>query len=245
MSESTSSSISVPYIIDKNYLTEANIGKPDFICVSCDAKLFHGESTKFCCGEGNIQIENLPSLPEYISELLNHSNHFQKNIRKYNNALAMTSLGCKEIYDYLTFKISGRLYHLIGSLVPLPEEHPKYLQIYFLGNTDSAVKIRQSNTDAHLDEGILKQLQDVMHENNAYVCLLKCAYEKAEEINGEVNVIVRNSVIPTVHKGCTNAPTEDEVAVFIAGNMHCHRDIIIQCKLVLFTGVPIMITIIH
>ncbi len=51
-------------------------------------------------------------------------------------AFAMTSLGCEEIWDCLTFKIAGEICHRIGTLVPASQESPQYLQLYFRGNTD-------------------------------------------------------------------------------------------------------------
>lgn len=229
---SESSSVLNQYSICKDYASEACVGPLDVPCVWCNAKLFHNESIKFCCGGGAIQIEHLPEFPVYISELLNTSTHFLQNLRKYNNAFAMTSLGCREIWDCLTFRISGKLYHRIGSLVPLPQDTPQFLQIYFLGNSNEETETRKANTDHQLHIDILKQLQDIMHTNNAYVQLLTCAYEKAEQLDGNVKVVIRDSMIPRIHKGCTNSPTTDEVAVFISGNTCCQRDIIIECEFI-------------
>lgn len=56
----------------------------------------------------------------------------------------MKSLGCKEIWDYLTFRISGNMYHRIGSLVPLPQ---KTSQFIFLEILMKETETRQENTD--------------------------------------------------------------------------------------------------
>lgn len=216
------------YIIDKQYASEKY--ELTEICQFCNARLFVQESTKFCCGGGNIQLESLPPLPAYLSELLHNSTEFLAHIRKYNNAFAMTSLGCSENWDYLTFKISGKMYHRIGALIPAPQDSPQFLQLYFLGNTDSEAEKRQQNTDSQLDLNVVTQLQHMMHSINAYVILFKSAFEKAEQIDENVQVVVRDSKIPSIHKGRTNAPTTDEVAIVITGNAYCHRDIIVQCK---------------
>ncbi len=50
-------------------------------------------SLHFCCNEGGVQLAALPRLPTPISDLL-HKSHFLSNLRKYNNAFAMTYFGC-------------------------------------------------------------------------------------------------------------------------------------------------------
>ncbi len=86
----------------------------------------------------------------------------------------MTSLGCEEIWDCLTFKITEKIYCRIGTLVPASQESPRYLQLYFLGNIEEEVKIRQSNNHVVLDSEIMQCLQQIMHNTNVYVQLFKC-----------------------------------------------------------------------
>lgn len=57
----------------------------------------------------------------------------------------MTSFGAtRVIHDNFmpTFKILGQIYHRVGSLLPLPDDEYKYLQIYFMGNEDEQVQQR-------------------------------------------------------------------------------------------------------
>jgi len=59
--------------------------------------------------------------------------YFRKNIRAFNSAFAMTSLGInKEILPpgIPTFKIYGQIHHLIGHLGHSSAEPPKFAQIY-------------------------------------------------------------------------------------------------------------------
>ena len=47
----------------------------------------------------------------------------------------MTSFGATNVVrdNYMpTFKVQGQIYHRAGSLLPLPDMEPKYLQIYFI-----------------------------------------------------------------------------------------------------------------
>lgn len=36
-------------------------------------------------------------------------------------------------FFFTTFKIQDQYYHLMGSLLPLAEEQPKFVQAYFMG----------------------------------------------------------------------------------------------------------------
>ena len=49
----------------------------------------------------------------------------------------MTSFGCNKIiqdYGYMpSFKIQGKVYHIIGNLLPGTQNKAEFLQIYFLG----------------------------------------------------------------------------------------------------------------
>jgi len=93
-----------------------------------------------CCLSGDIEIPLLPSPPDEIKELLekndDRSKFFQKNIRAFNSALAMSSLGVKQQHlptkGPSVFKIQGTVSHLIGSLLPSGEnkENPKFMQIF-------------------------------------------------------------------------------------------------------------------
>ena len=56
-------------------------------------------------------------------------------LRSYNSAFQFTSFGANEIVKGTfmpTFKIQGQVYHLMGSLLPIQNEVPKFLQVYFI-----------------------------------------------------------------------------------------------------------------
>ncbi len=59
----------------------------------------------------------------------------------------MTSFGANEIREegfMPTFKVQGQIYHRIGSLLPGPDQPPKFLQIYFMGNSAEEAQQRSS-----------------------------------------------------------------------------------------------------
>ena len=41
-----------------------------------------------------------------------------------------------------TFKIQGQVSHRIGSLLPMPDADPKFLQIYFMGDEEQQIHTR-------------------------------------------------------------------------------------------------------
>lgn len=88
----------------------------------------------------------------------------------------------------------------------------------------------------------MKQIQDMMHSTNTYVQLLKCTYEKCEEIHSDVRIHIRDSVTLSIYRGRTNAPTSDEVALFVTGNTSNRGcDIITECKLLLFMVITLIV----
>ena len=90
---------------------------------------------------------------------------FLTHIRKYNNALALASIGCKEyVHDGFnpTFTIQGKLYHRMGNLLPERGETPKFSQIYF-HDSDTDAELKYRLTHAELDPHILQELQSTLH----------------------------------------------------------------------------------
>ncbi|CAI6356259.1 unnamed protein product [Macrosiphum euphorbiae] len=121
----------------------------DVICQYCNAMKFKGESAGMCCSNGTVRIPNIDEPPEPMKTLLesstNISKHFLENITKYNNAFHMTSFGAAEtiVENYMpTFKIRGQVYHLAGSLMPLPNTNHKYLQVYFMDDEEEQIDAR-------------------------------------------------------------------------------------------------------
>ncbi|KAK3761616.1 hypothetical protein RRG08_065300, partial [Elysia crispata] len=68
-------------------------------CQHCQAMKFRDESRGMCCSNGNP--EPFPPLPQQLAVLFegttDQSVCFLQDIRKYNSAFQLTSLGCKEV----------------------------------------------------------------------------------------------------------------------------------------------------
>jgi len=102
-----------------------------------------------CCGDGKIQLPLLQHAPQPLRQLLFDTNssqakNFQQNIRSYNLMFAFTSPGVKVNTTYntgrgpSTFRIHGQGHHLIGSLLPMPNNSSKFTQLYIY-DTDNKV----------------------------------------------------------------------------------------------------------
>jgi hypothetical protein len=134
-----------------------DLGHMNVVCSGCGALHWMDEklsssrqnNIKFgmCCFSGKMDLPNLHEPPPELHQLLTGTDdvakNFRKNIRRYNNALAMTSLGCKTD-DSLNqgggpyvFKVHGKLTHRSGSLLPPPNGHPTYAQLYIYDPEDA------------------------------------------------------------------------------------------------------------
>ena len=57
---------------------------------------------------------------------------------------------CQEEWNFSTSKISGKVYHRIGSgsQLPHPDRVPQYLQLYFVDNEENEALYKCRNTDS-------------------------------------------------------------------------------------------------
>ncbi len=128
-----------------------------------------------CCVHDKVL---LPPLTEPLSYLLNlytssESNaiSFHKNIRRFNNVLACTSLGANiDIFQgqgVSDFHIHGQVYHQISLLLPEEGHRPAFAQLYIY---DSMHKLENChNIMQELDEKILRNLLNMLDECNPYI----------------------------------------------------------------------------
>nr|GEV80540.1 DNA helicase [Tanacetum cinerariifolium] len=118
-----------------------HLGQCTCVCRHCGAMFWECEKvasashiSQFgynkCCYGGRIILRPPPEYPQYIKELYEDA-HFIDNIRAYNQMFSMTSLGAnidKSINNGkgpYVFRISGQLYHWIGSLCPEEGQSPR------------------------------------------------------------------------------------------------------------------------
>ena len=108
-----------------------------------------------CCRGGKIQLPPIRRTLEPLDTLLDYhdgslSTFFWKYIRTFNSMFAFTSFGAN-IYSSTTdshspyvFKISGQIHHLMGSLLPIANNSPKFAQLYIY-DTDNEINNRMSS----------------------------------------------------------------------------------------------------
>ncbi|XP_076299348.1 uncharacterized protein LOC143218189 [Lasioglossum baleicum] len=210
------------------------IGPMTNLCFHCHALKFKKESPGMCCSNGKINLPPLVEVPEplltYVAGVTRESKHFLQHIRKYNSCFQMTSFGATNIVRYSnfmpTFKVQGQVYHQIGSLLPVTDGDPQFLQIYFMDNVEEEVD-RRCTFSAVTDRRIIAELRALFHENNCLVRDFKSALEDVRA--DDLKVIIRADKTPlNEHKRRFNAPTAPEVAAVIVGTEITRRDIVIS-----------------
>merc|ERR1712203_249030 len=85
------------------------------------------------------------------------------------------------------FKILGKVYHKIGSLLPSDSENPKFLQLYFYDD-DEATNLRHKIMPK-LNKDIIRQLTEIIKENNSYIKSFKSALEYVSD-NNEISLVL-------------------------------------------------------
>ncbi|GKB87452.1 hypothetical protein Tco_0959724 [Tanacetum coccineum] len=94
-----------------------------------------------CCNGGRVVLRAPPEYPEYIKRLYADA-HFMENIKAYNQMFSMTSLGANVDSSInngkgpYVFRISGQIYHWIGSICPEEGNTPRFLQLYIYDTTN-------------------------------------------------------------------------------------------------------------
>ena len=120
--------------------SDVDIGLMNIVCQYCQAKRFRNESPGICCLGGKIVLPIINQPPEPLSSYMSgetpESKHFLKHMRMYNSCFQMTSFGANiESANFMpTFKVQDQIYHKAGLLLPMPNESPKFLPVYFVGD---------------------------------------------------------------------------------------------------------------
>ncbi|KAK0042116.1 ATP-dependent DNA helicase PIF6, partial [Biomphalaria pfeifferi] len=196
-----------------------DIGFMDVVCEYCQAKRWKCESPGLCCNGGKVLLTSSPELPDLLHGLVHgehpQSEHFLNNIRKYNSAFQMTSFGATQVVEghfMPSFKVQGQVYHLIGSLLPLPTEQHKFLQIYFVGDDEKEAQLRCANVSG-LNTPLVHQLQTMLHDCNTYIKDFHYAIDSISEEDKDFHVVIHADKKPSnAHKGRYNKPAVREVS---------------------------------
>ncbi len=216
-------------VIDENSITQYNVGPMTFVCSGCNALMFekelhHGTAYSLCCGYGKIKVPDIKPPPATLQKLYTEDNEkskeFRKNIRCYNSALALSSVGVELGTTFKfdnrgpwTYKISGQIYHSLGTILPNANSTPVFSQLYVYDKENELTNRHNRNTD-NMERETLKELQEIMHENNPYVQ----EYMKAAEIikqnpSQDIQLVLKASGTPDPRR--YNLPTGNDIAIVI------------------------------
>ncbi|KAK6012893.1 hypothetical protein OSTOST_21925 [Ostertagia ostertagi] len=231
-------------VTESNYLGELNQR-----CVDCGALHFasevksnHPGKFKECCHLGKFTLnffENFPEelrrlyvrAPESTAEQRHNQKNFLENIRNFNSALAMASMGAQ--VDSLPgrgpycYRIHGQIYHRLGPLHPRNGEPRQYGQIYIL-DTELAAQQRLGNArNTNCDPRLMRFLSDLLSNVNMYARSFKMMSEveraeialAAQENRTPLNIrmVFEESAERGLVRRQYDLPTANEVAVIYVG----------------------------
>ena len=124
----------------------------------------------------------LPLRPDQVKNLSGQhprsSWDFLNNARKYNSCFQITSFGSEDVKYSSTqgwmpiFWAYGQVYHKIGSMQPAAGQAPQFLQMYFMGDHRQQSD-QQCSIQPGLNEELIFDLQEMLHETNAYANILR------------------------------------------------------------------------
>ncbi|XP_016663080.1 uncharacterized protein LOC107884780 [Acyrthosiphon pisum] len=208
-----------------------DIGSLSIVCQHCKALKFRLETPGLCCAGGKVKLPVLAQPPEPLYSFLYgntiQSKHSLANTQKYNGSFQMTSFGAEVVEQpgyNPSYKIQGQIHHRAGALLPQPNEDHKFIQIYFVGNSENELEQWCAIFPANKRE-MIGQLQILLHEHNELVRLFKTALDTMH--SDDHKIIIRADKRPSgSYVRQFNAPTINEAAVVIVGENLASRDIV-------------------
>src|SRR6266545_2578632 len=226
-----------------------NMGPMDIECPYCHALHWKEERLSKsslrnptfgkCCLSGKIWLPTLNQPPSELHNLLTSQDPsakgFHTNIRKYNDALAMTSVSHDlqpiESGGPYVFKVHGSLSHCTGSLLPASDQAPVYAQLYIYDPEDALGDCMGNQHNTSLDMTIMWDLQNMLHCHHHRVALYKTAMELTRDMPPEYQCKIGLCYNPGTDHRHYNLPTmSGEVTVVIPGTgegMSNNQDIIL------------------
>lgn len=106
-----------------------------------------------------------------------------------------------------TFKVQGQVYHLVGSLLPQPGHHARFIQVNFVEEDDRESRMKLKT---RISEAVAKKVSRC----KSFIKDLKIAKYKVPPSYDSFKVVIHADKKPSEgHRGCCNAPTDNEVAL--------------------------------
>ena len=206
------------------------VGEMCFRCPHCNAKKFPGETPMLCCHK-----RILPAFPRFPVELADiyRNKEFLKDITLYNSAFSFTSLACKEIRqdqrrNYDNYRIRGRLYHRMPSVLVASQASASELQIYFLDDAQDRANSRRSIVSDVLRLDNLELIQGIIvaHYRNFRAAR---DYMLNNPVDEQRLVLVANPHPSNgEHAGRYNVPVSNDIAVLMPDDVPFVKDLVLR-----------------
>ncbi|XP_074345440.1 uncharacterized protein LOC141684401 isoform X2 [Apium graveolens] len=234
--------------------TILNIGIQEEICGFCTSHVWAAEFTGrhvgtgpkvylICYGKGKVQLPLLRETPPELNYLISangtRSNVYFSKRRVYNNIFAFCSFGGNVDHSVnngkgpYVFRVCGRTYHSLGSLVPPDGLTPKFAQLYMYDGQE-AVDHRLSFTGkaGEVDPTNVSMLQEMLERENALVGIFKQAHERFTGAQPE-HIHLRLFERRTSDGRFQNVPTANDyefVGLVVDNDFANNRDIVVEHK---------------
>ncbi|XP_010419309.1 PREDICTED: uncharacterized protein LOC104705014 [Camelina sativa] len=220
-------------------------------CRYCDALMWQAESQRktrditklsfsICCHAGRVSLPKMKETPPYLDKLLKDAN-FLQHIRTFNSLFAFTSMGAKVDESInrrpgpYCYRVHGKNYHRLGSLLPIDGESPKFLQLYIFDTTNEVQNRIKALTNGKSltppDESIICGLLEMLDDTNELAKIYRMARDQHEEAD-PTEMSIR--LVGQRQRGRQyDLPTADEIAGLIIGDLSLtigKRDVIVQYK---------------
>ena len=234
------------------------LGSMSYICIHCSSKMWLDEKSsgaqtnpkfRLCCEDGNCMVPFLRDTPTVLRNLFECDDpitrEFKKYIRSYNNALSFASLGVNldttvqnSIGGTYCFRIHGKVYHRIGSLLTEPGNTPKFAQIYIYDRNEDNQLDTRHQYNQRVNRDTLAALQDLMLTlPNLYVHMfmtMKDFIDAHPDMIENIKFVMKADAAPDPR--VYNVPTNNsEIAVIMPGGQRTadettcsYRDIILR-----------------
>ncbi|PIC11539.1 hypothetical protein B9Z55_029019 [Caenorhabditis nigoni] len=220
--------------VEENYL-----GTMSEQCSSCGALHFKGkqpQSKQFntCCRHGLIQLPLFYNFPKELRDLftssISESVEFLKNIRTYNNSLAMGSIVAHVVTPKgggpYTYRLHGQVFHVTGALHPDPGQEHLCAQLFIIDTEEAAAELANRKVKVSCSKDLYKKLINLLHMYNPFVNSYKMMREKEEEEEilataenrdvREVKMVFRSN--KSLNPNRYQLPTAEEIAVVFVGD---------------------------
>lgn len=200
-------------------------------CHKCGALLFDGESD-ICCLNGKIKLRPINPPTDEVKNIYSGesatSKEFLKHIRGYNSRFAFTSLGTKNAEipgrGPPTFKISGRMHHYIGQLLPPENTEAVFAQVY-INDEEEQERIRLKG---EFNPNSIRLWNRVMNSINPFAIRFR---QIGMEGCPDKSYVLKEKIGDDRRR--YNAPTASEVAILMPGDGSqetTYRDVVLWAR---------------